>query len=120
MVGCDGGSGLGLRGRGQGPATAVVQVHLIRGLWVQPGVFRGSCCWCLVCGMESRWLRCFGCHWQTEEEAAKIYTVSAPGSQLFAAINVCMRNSCDHASPCCVPLCRGAEMGRCVLKWGGA
>lgn len=57
--------------------------------------------------------------WQTGEEAAKIYTVSTPGSQLFAAINVCMRNSCGCASPRCVPLCCGAEMGKCVLEGGG-
>lgn len=56
--------------------------------------------------------------WQTGEEAAKIYTVSTPGSQLFAAINVCMRNSCGRASPRCVPLCCGAEDGE-VCAGGG-
>lgn len=55
---------------------------------------------------------------QTREEVAKIYAVSTPGSQLFAAITACVRNSCGRASPCCVPPCRGAQMGRYVLEPG--
>lgn len=100
---------------GMGPSCCCGPGASDPGLWFQPSMFRDLYCWCLVHGTESRRLRCLGCHWSCPgrqgEEAAKIYPVSTPGSQLFAAIDVCMRNSCGRAAcPCVVgQRCAGGE-----------